>query len=241
LARASVNTAAILFSIVLSACGGGCGSGGTGATSTGSPSGASGSATRNSPTPTQTADRANNPALNSPSGTGNVPVFEEAADTDEADGTDAPTAPNVQTPVDSNPGASPPPPSDVAQPTGMARDTAGNLYIADSSNHTIRRVTPDGVTTTLAGSAGNFGLEDGTGSAARFRSPRGISIDANNNLYVADMGNNLLRRVTPDGVVTTVASGTTPTDGTPARKFDYPIAWTLKQIEIPINHQSSKR
>src|SRR5260370_388007 len=63
-------------------------------------------------------------------------------------------------------------------PFGVAVDTAGNLYVADTDNDTIRKVTPVGVVTTLAGLAGSFGTTDGTGSAARFWSPQGVAVDS---------------------------------------------------------------
>ena len=102
------------------------------------------------------------------------------------------------------------------QPLGAAIDSAGNIYVSDADNGTIRKVTPAGVVTTLAGLAGSFGNVDGTGSAARFTRPAGIVADASGNLYVADTGQNVIRKVTPAGVVTTFAGlANTPgsTDG----------------------------
>jgi hypothetical protein len=90
-------------------------------------------------------------------------------------------------------------------PSGAAVDSAGNVYVADDANHTIRKVTPDGVVTTLAGSAGQRGSADGTNSAARFFAPYGVAADSAGNLYVADSGNCTIRKVTSDGVVTTLA------------------------------------
>ncbi|HEX2900329.1 MAG TPA: NHL repeat-containing protein, partial [Bacteroidia bacterium] len=98
------------------------------------------------------------------------------------------------------------------QPSGLALDGAGNLYVADSYNHTIRRVTPVGAVTTLAGLAGASGSLDGTGSAARFDTPRGLGIDRSGDLYLADSSNHTFRRITPAGVVTTLA-GKNGTDG----------------------------
>src|SRR5205823_3909645 len=82
-------------------------------------------------------------------------------------------------------------------------DSSGNVYVADTANHTIRKVTPTGVVTTLAGTAGETGSVDGTGSAARFYGQLGVSVDSSGNVYVADIGNHTIRKVTPTGVVTT--------------------------------------
>ena len=90
-------------------------------------------------------------------------------------------------------------------PMGVALDSSGNAYVADYGNHTIRKIAPDGTTSTLAGSAGMAGSSDGTGAAARFRYPIGVALDSAGNLYVADSGNNTIRKITPAGVVSTVA------------------------------------
>jgi DNA-binding beta-propeller fold protein YncE len=91
-----------------------------------------------------------------------------------------------------------------SQPDGIAVDRAGNIYVADSGNHTIRRISPTGFVTTLAGKAGVPGSVDGVGDQARFARPLHIAVDSAGNIYVADVGNYLLRRVTPNGVVTTL-------------------------------------
>ena len=91
-------------------------------------------------------------------------------------------------------------------PTSVAVDTSGNVYVADTKNHTIRKVTSGGVVTTLAGLAGNYGSSDGTGNAARFYGPYGVGVDGSGNVYVADAGNNTIRKVTPGGSVTTIGN-----------------------------------
>jgi len=90
-------------------------------------------------------------------------------------------------------------------PSGLAADTAGNLYVSDTNNHTIRKVTAAGLVTTLAGLAGSKGSSDGIGLSARFSSPTGIAVDNAGNIYVADTGNVTIRKVTPTGGVSTLA------------------------------------
>jgi sugar lactone lactonase YvrE len=90
-------------------------------------------------------------------------------------------------------------------PFGVVADSTGNLYVSDSNNHTIRKITPSGVVSTLAGSPAVFGSADGTGPAARFFLPFGLAIDTSGNLYVADSQNQTIRKVTSSGVVTTLA------------------------------------
>lgn len=110
------------------------------------------------------------------------------------------------------------------KPTGIALALNGDkptsipqnrkVYVADSGNHTIRRINwtlsfeacPQGRgVSTLAGAAGQPGSADGVGSAARFNTPRGIAVAPDGTLYVTDAGNHTVRRITPDGIVTTVA------------------------------------
>jgi len=90
-------------------------------------------------------------------------------------------------------------------PNDVTTDSAGNLYVADFNNNTIRKITPDGVVSTLAGSPGNPGSHDGTGSAASFDGPAGVVTDENGNVYVTELNNHTVRKITPTGVVTTVA------------------------------------
>lgn len=92
-------------------------------------------------------------------------------------------------------------------PTGLIVDVAGNIFVADVYNHTIRKVTSTGVVTTLAGLAGTPGAEDGTGKFARFNDPCAVALDPSGNLWVADKNSGVVRRVTQSGVVTTTAVG----------------------------------
>jgi sugar lactone lactonase YvrE len=112
-------------------------------------------------------------------------------------------------------------------PSGVAVDSAGNVYVADTYNHTIREVTSSGVVTTLAGSPGQAGSADGTASAAQFDQPYGAAVDSTGNVYVADTFNHTIRKVTSGGVVTTLAGSpgqAGSADGTgSAARFFYPI------------------
>jgi len=92
-----------------------------------------------------------------------------------------------------------------SSPSGLAIDNAGNLYVADANNHTIRKISPAGVVSTIAGNAGVSGSVDGRGPDARFNRPRGIAVDSAGNVYVADYGNHTIRKVDTHGRVTTIA------------------------------------
>lgn len=100
------------------------------------------------------------------------------------------------------------------QPFGLSCDAAGNVYVADEYNNLIRKITPDGTVSTLAG-GGPGAHTDGTGSAASFGRPSDVAVDASGNVYVADEMNLLIRKITPSGVVSTLAGNGSnqPRDG----------------------------
>ncbi len=115
--------------------------------------------------------------------------------------------------------------AEFGDPTGLVADAQGNIYVADAPNNRIRKITPAGIVSTLAGS-GTAGFADGSGPAAQFNFPDGMAMDVQGNIYVADGSGNLIRKVTPAGVVTTFAgSGTAGyADGAAtAAQFYYPI------------------
>jgi streptogramin lyase len=98
-------------------------------------------------------------------------------------------------------------PGTVAQfnaPSGVACDAQGNVYVADQGQHLIRKITPSGVVSTLAGST-TGGADDGTGTAAKFYAPYAVACDAQGNVYVSDRLNYRIRKITQAGVVTTLA------------------------------------
>lgn len=94
-------------------------------------------------------------------------------------------------------------------PSGIAVDAAGNVYVSDAQANTIRKITPGGVVSTLAGNPGRAGYADGTGKDAYFFGPGPLAIDDAGNLYLADQFNGAVRKVTPSGVVTTIGNGRT--------------------------------
>jgi len=119
------------------------------------------------------------------------------------------------------PGAS----ASFSEPEGMAIDAAGNVYVADLGNNMIRKISPNGVVSTLAGS-GAQGAANGQGTAASFCEPGGVAVDAAGNVYVADAVNNMIRKITPAGLVSTIAGNgdTGAADGAgAAATFNYPM------------------
>lgn len=97
--------------------------------------------------------------------------------------------------------------------SGIACDALGNVYVSQTNSHLIRKLSADNQVTTVAGSFNTAGTTDGTGADARFRSPIGLAVDASNRVLIADRDNHAIRRMTPEGVVTTIA-GTPGTSGT---------------------------
>ncbi len=95
---------------------------------------------------------------------------------------------------------------DLGSARGIAADAGGNLYIADSDRHAICKISRDGIVTTFAGKSGESGHSDGTASARFFR-PTGVAVDSSGTVFVADNGNGAIRKITPDGVVSTLARG----------------------------------
>ena len=123
--------------------------------------------------------------------------------------------------------------------TGITIDSSNNLYASDTTNNTIRKITPAGVVTTIAETAGLSGSTDAEGSAARFNSPWDIDIDASGNLYIADRGNNLIRKLTLNGATYTAStiagSAGSPgsTDGTgSAARFNAPTGISVDSSGI---------
>ena len=111
-------------------------------------------------------------------------------------------------------------------PSGLAVDSTGNLYVADTGNHAIRRITPLGRVSTIAGT-GVAGFRDGVAAQAQFNGPIGVAVDASGNVYVADTYNDRIRKIDTQGRVSTVAGGERPggSDGLGAQaRFDTPTA-----------------
>ncbi len=98
--------------------------------------------------------------------------------------------------------------AELNSPNGIAVDIQGNVYVSDRLNNCIRKITPAGVVSTVAGN-GTAGYVDATGKAAEFDGSLGLAIDAKGNLYVGDFGNNVVRKITSGGVVTTLAGNGT--------------------------------
>lgn len=108
----------------------------------------------------------------------------------------------------------------LAYPAAVAIGDSGKLYIADKQNNCIRRISPTGIITTIAGvPTGGYGGDGGPATTARMNAPTGVAVDAAKNIYIADQGNNCIRRVSATGIITTIAGTGTPGysgDGGPA-------------------------
>lgn len=115
-------------------------------------------------------------------------------------------------------------------PFGMTSDAAGNIYVTDRGNNTIRKITPNGNVTTIAGTPGIVGFADGMGSAAKFSTPTAITAADDGTLYVSDRSNYRIRKITSAGVVTTLAGlgirGSDDGMGI-AATFEFPTAITM--------------
>ena len=119
-------------------------------------------------------------------------------------------------------------PANTAQfndPVDVAIDINGNFYVSDFLNTCIRKITPEGIVSTYAGVAGAVGTADGTLSNARFFGPTGLTFDKSGNLYVADFFNHRIRKITPSGIVSTLAGSTAGcTNSTEsAAQFNFPV------------------
>jgi sugar lactone lactonase YvrE len=96
----------------------------------------------------------------------------------------------------------------LRSPSRLALDKGGNIYVTDTGNSTIRKISPAGTVSTFAGQSGACGAQDGGGTLAQFCNPQGIALDQSGNLFIADTGNNTVRRIDPAGRVTTIAGKT---------------------------------
>lgn len=227
-----------LFCLLLVACGSGGGDADTTASagSGGGPTPATEGAAQNPPANALSGNAATAARFNSPDGVamdalGNLYVVDSGNQTIRKI---APTgtvttiagAPGIRGSADGMGSA-----ARFSDPGGIAVDAAGNVYVADTGNHTIRKIAPGGAVITLAGTAGVPGDADGAGVAAQFRRPSGLAVDAAGNVYVADTDNYLVRRITPYGTVGTLAGvrGTRGVaDGAAAvATFRGPLAVTL--------------
>jgi sugar lactone lactonase YvrE len=101
----------------------------------------------------------------------------------------------------------------LAWPAGLAFDSSGNLFIADNANHRIRKVTPAGVISTVVGSTAGYSGDNGPAAGAQLNWPTAVALDTSGNLFIADTANQVIRRVSTSGVITTVATGLNSPEG----------------------------
>jgi sugar lactone lactonase YvrE len=123
--------------------------------------------------------------------------------------------------------------SRLNNPGGVAIDAAGTIFIADSGNHTVRKLDAAGVLSTLAGQAGALGSADGVGAQARFRFPRAVAVDGAGGVFVADSGNHTIRHVDAQGAVRTVA-GAAGVAGEPGAAVDVPVPGPQARFSSPM-------
>ncbi|WP_396166972.1 T9SS type A sorting domain-containing protein [Flavobacterium sp.] len=129
-------------------------------------------------------------------------------------------------------------------PMGMTIDVNGNLYVADKDNNSIRKITPSGLVTTIAGNVNAQGYQDGDVSVAKFNRPQGLTIDNLGNIFVADTNNMRIRKITPAGMVTTIAgSGVAGSaNSIPLlSQFDSPVGIIIKDGIIYVSESCSIR
>jgi sugar lactone lactonase YvrE len=118
--------------------------------------------------------------------------------------------------------------------SGIAVDARASVFVADSGNHRIRRVGPDGVVDTVAGTGtAGYAGDGGPARAAQFANPQGVAAAADGSLYVADTGNNRVRRITPDGIVRTIAGN--GTRGMSGNKGPAPIAQLNEPVRVAVD------
>ena len=125
--------------------------------------------------------------------------------------------------------------SGVAYAGGVAVDVAGNAYVADTGNNIIRKITVDGVVSTLAGVIGVSGKFDGAAATATFANPSGVTLDATGNVYVADAGNHRIRKISPVGIVTTIAGADWEIPRTSGGFFPFPISTGSLPVALAID------
>jgi sugar lactone lactonase YvrE len=131
------------------------------------------------------------------------------------------------------------------EPRGVAVDLQGVIYVADTGNHVIRKISKAGEVTTFAGTAGQFGSADGQGSEARFYGPAALAVDEARTVWIADSSNDTIRKITVDGVVTTVAGrarevGSKNGVGAEAR-FSYPCGVAVDRAGVIFISDSANR
>ena len=210
---------------LLAACGGGRGGGGTGSSGMSGSGSVSGSSSGSGSSSSSGSGSSSGSVSGSSSGSGSA----SGSSSGSGSGSAAPTNWVVSTwagtgataPFVDGTGGT----ATFSVPYGVAVDTSGNVYVADSSGHMIRKITAAGVVSTLAGT-GSIGMVNGTGSTAQFNNPTGVAVDTSGNVFVAEYNSHLIRKISAEGVVSTFAGVVnTPSymDGAGSTaKFNYP-------------------